>query len=271
MKKEKCIILPNDAGGFIAEELRERLNQGLTVTIAFGGGSMMPLIDGRGDSVELEAVTGDLACGEVCLFVYQGHFVVHRLIRKDGDNLVFRGDSCRREECVGRDAVMARLVAVVHRDGRVERCDSLEWKLKSRCVSFRRSLINSPFKLFGRSQRRWQRWVYLAFLLVLMWAPVGVLGVPLNNFVFGIRADHLLHASVYIPFVFFFMDIGCRLSRRLVLHMLLGLLCAVTTETVQAFLPYRGFDINDLVANFMGVILGWILVLVYKNKQLKIK
>ena len=36
--------------------------------------------------------------------------------------------------------------------------------------------------------------------------------------------------------------------------------CAVglVTEGGQWILPYRGFDINDMVANFIGVSLGWL-------------
>ena len=267
---EKRLILPNDANGFILDEMRERFVSGHTVTIAFGGNSMLPLIDGGSDRVELEEVKGDLQRGEVYLFVHQGHCVVHRLMRIDGDELVFRGDNNRCEERVSRDAILARLVSVIHKDGIVERCDSAEWRRKSRRVTGSRTLKNLLFALFGRRQRRWQRWVYMVLLLILMWAPMGFIGLPLNNFVFGIRFDHLLHASVYIPFVFFIMDFSIGRSRKFIPHWLVALLFAVTTETVQWLLPYRGFDINDLVANFLGVTLGWFLVLLAKRKAHRI-
>lgn len=264
---DKRLILPNDANGFIVEELKARLNDGLTVTIAFGGSSMLPLIDGRSDRIRLAPIVGNLHCGEVYLFVYQGHCVVHRLMRIRNGWLEFRGDNCRRREVVGRDAVLARLVAVEHGDGRVDMCDSPQWRRRSRRVALRRSLLNAPFGLFGRRQRSWQRWVYLFLLLVLMWAPVGGLGIQLDNFVFGIRLDHLLHASVYVPFVFFIMDFGGGRFRRLVPHWLAGLLFAAVTETGQLALFYRGFDPNDLVANCLGVTFGWLLILLLKRKM----
>lgn len=107
------------------------------------------------------------------------------------------------------------------------------------------------------------RWLYFPLLLILMWAPVGGLGVPLDNFVLGIRLDHLLHASVYVPCPLFLMDFAflSRRSTRLGFAVwLASALVAVTTESVQYLLPYRGFDINDLVANIFGITLGWLIV-----------
>ena len=263
------IILPTEANSFIVDELRERLSEGLTVTIAFTGDSMKPMIDGSGDKVMLESV-GDspLRVGDEYLFLYQGHCIVHRLSRVRGTTLQFRGDNCFNSETVSRGDVLARLVAVRHSDGTTVRCDSARWRRQSRRVVAWRNIVNVQRILFCRRQRRWERWVYFVFLLLLMWAPVGVLGVPLNNFVFGIRLDHLLHASVYIPCSFFVMDFF-RNSRKMLGPWLVALLIAITTETVQYFLPYRGFDINDLVANFLGVTLGWFLIRLFKNKILK--
>lgn len=254
----KRILLPNSVNSFVVEELHARLQQGYTVRIAFGGTSMLPLIDPQCDKVVLQPVTSEQALhrGDVCLFIYEGRCVVHRLIRIRGEMLTFRGDNCRQTETVGRQAVWARLVAVEHADGSEQQCASPEWRRLSRKVSRRRTLVNLPYILFSRRQRRWQRWVYFVALVLLMWAPVGGLGVPLDNFVLGIRMDHLLHASVYIPCAFFLADFPL-LARPLWRSWLAALLIAVTTESVQWLLPYRGFDINDLIANFLGVTLGW--------------
>lgn len=271
MRNGERLILPNDASSFITAELKERLAQGIVVTMAFGGNSMLPLIDGRNDLVRLAPLNGELRCGDVYLFVYKGHCVIHRLVRIDGSTLVFRGDNCSGEEHVQRDDVLSRLSAVVHKDGSEESCDTVQWHRKSRRVIRCRTLRNLPYKVFGRQQRRWERWVYIALLLILMWAPVGGLGLELDSYVLYIRLDHLLHASVYVPFVFFLMDFGFGRSRRLVLQWLLGLLFAAVTETGQLLLFYRGFDSSDLVANFIGVTVGWLLVLLWKYKKHKIK
>ena len=146
----KRITLPNDANGFIADELRERLRMGLTVRIAFGGGSMLPLIDGRSDIIHLAPLAADapLRRGEVYLFVYEGCCVVHRLRRFRDGQAVFRGDNCLKEESVERAAVLARLVAVEHADGTVVQCDDTRWRRCSRRVSMRRSVANSSARFY---------------------------------------------------------------------------------------------------------------------------
>lgn len=283
----KRIDIPNDVNSFVIDELRDRLSQGLDVTMSFGGTSMLPLIDGDSDSIVLRrvAASDSLRRGEVYMFAYQGHCVVHRLMRQRGDNLVFRGDNCVNVEHVKRDNVIARVVAVVKgrgtRFGRMQgtcelredtawtvSCDDAEWRKRSRRISMSRTMKNAVIKCFNRRQRRWQRWVYWVALLLLMWAPVGVIGVPLNNFVLGIRLDHLLHASVYIPAVLFLMDFW-KVRKPSVGIWLVAVLVGIITETVQYFLPYRGFDINDMVANFMGVTLGFLIVRALKKKATK--
>lgn len=265
----KRLILPNSANSFIVEEMRQRLGEGHTVTIAFGGNSMLPTLDGNGDTIELAPLSQELRRGEVYLFLYGGHCVVHRLMRVRGDECTFRGDNCRGEEHVRRDAVLARLTGVIHSNGTHEDCSSPLFRRRSRRASRRRTLRNIPFKWFGRQNRSWLRWVYFVLLLLLMWAPVGKLGIPMNNFVLGIRADHLYHASVYLPITFFLMDFSLFQHRKGWLLWLAGIIVGLTTESVQYLLPYRGFDINDLLANSMGVTLGFFAVALYRSKHTK--
>ena len=261
MTHNQRIIIPNSDQGFVADAVRRQLAMGNRVTMRFGGNSMMPTIDDRRDSVELEPINAPLRRGDVCLFAHDGHLVVHRLVRHRGDRFFFRGDNNRACEAVGREAVMARLSAIVHDDGSRTECHSPRFRRRGRCLMFRADAVCVLARLFGQGQRRWERWAYFALLLILMWSPVGALGVPLNNFVLGIRADHLVHASVYIPAALFFVDFYPRSRHRLRRSWLSALLLGVTTETVQYFLPYRGFDINDMVANAIGVSLGALLLL----------
>ena len=103
----------------------------------------------------------------------------------------------------------------------------------------------------------------LCLLALLMWAPMG--GVPLDNFVLGLRTDHLLHASVFIPCSLFIYDLYKRKWAVWPTAVAVGVL----TESVQALLPYRGFDINDMIANFLGVSLGWAIIMIVKRKKYK--
>lgn len=99
--------------------------------------------------------------------------------------------------------------------------------------------------------------IYLVMLAALMWLPLQGLKIPMDNFVLGIRIDHLYHATVYIPCVVMLMPL-CRYRWRRTWPT--GLLIAMTTELVQWLLPYRGFDINDLIANLLGVTVGLLLL-----------
>ena len=270
----KKLIVPNDIDGFVLSELCQRLKDCQTVRIAFGGTSMLPMISGDSDVIELQSVGGDepLRDREVYLFVCNGKCVVHRLMKQRRGSLRFRGDNCVNSETVSCDAVLARLVAVHHSDGSVDRCDSLDWRRRSLHVVARRSLLNVPFRSFSRRQRLWQRWVYFVGLIVLMWAPLGGIGLNLNNFVFGIRLDHLLHASVYIPCVLYLVDFQkLSLLRNRFRSWIVAILISLTTEFVQLLLPYRGFDINDMAANFIGVTAGWLIIVTLWHKKHRTK
>ena len=104
--------------------------------------------------------------------------------------------------------------------------------------------------------RRWLAATYLLLLAALMWLPLNGLGIPMDNFVLGIRIDHLYHATVYLPCALMLMPL-CRYRRWTAWS--IGMLIATTTEFGQWLLPYRGFDINDLIANLLGVTVGALL------------
>jgi len=50
--------------------------------------------------------------------------------------------------------------------------------------------------------------------------------------------------------------------------LLYGLLFAFGTETLHYLLPWRSFNINDLIANAAGVILGFIIFHIFARKFL---
>jgi len=43
----------------------------------------------------------------------------------------------------------------------------------------------------------------------------------------------------------------------------LGIFFAATSEIIQYFLPYRAYNINDLMANSLGVLLSFVVWLVW--------
>ena len=260
------ILLPNRPDTFLLTELRARLEEGMEVRVAFGGISMLPLISGETDTIRLRPLRPDEepVAGDVYLFVRQGHHIVHRLMRREGDIYVFRGDNCYNCERVRRQDILARLTTIEHLDGTVVDTDSEAWHRASRRVVRRRSLKNHALRWLGRKKRRVYTALYFLLLAVLMWAPLNGLGVPLDNFIFGIRMDHLLHASIYLLCPVMLVDL-LRFRRWRILLTAIGI--GLLTEGVQYLLPYRGFDINDLVANSLGSLLGWLAILPYLQRK----
>ncbi len=258
--------------------VRALLDEGEPVELAFAGDSMLPLITGVSDRIVLEPLAPDETprVGEVYLFqTKEDRFVVHRLLKvakdSDGSPYIFRGDHNYASERVARPDILARLVEVRRADGSVLRTNSTEWQRRSRRVCRRRKLINWVKYTLSSEGCTHLRPYYFIALIILMWAPLNGFGVPLNDFVFGIRLDHLIHASVYLPCAFYiygFTRYRCRSA--FFASLLLSVLVGFTTETVQYLLLYRGFDINDMAANCLGVTLGWLVCFVVYRKRHKV-
>lgn len=219
--------------------VEEQLAAGGQVKIPLVGTSMQPTLL-AGDVIVLEKAH-KIGVGDVVLFRYKGRHLLHRIIAIEGDSHTMRGDNCIFCETVNREDIVAKMVSVEKKN--ILRHLAVRW--------------------LGHKGRKQLRPWYFLFLALLMWAPLG--GVPLDNFVLGLRIDHLLHASVFIPCSLFIYDLYKRKWAVWPTAVAIGVL----TESVQALLPYRGFDINDMVANFLGVSLGWMIILTIKYKHQK--
>lgn len=219
--------------------VEEQLAAGGQVKIPLVGTSMQPTLL-AGDVIVLEKAH-KIGVGDVVLFRYKGRHLLHRIIAIDGDSYTMRGDNCITCETVQKEDIVAKMV------------------LAEKKHPLRHMVVRW---LGPRGRKQLRPWYFLC-LAFLMWAPLG--GVPLDNFMLGLRMDHLLHASVFIPCSLFVYD----LYKRKWVVWLTAVAVGVLTESVQAILPYRGFDINDMIANFLGVSLGWILIMIVKHKHQK--
>ncbi len=216
--------------------VEERLAVGERVKISLVGTSMQPTLI-AGDELTLEWAGDDIQVGDVLLFRIAGRHILHRLVAIEVDRYIMRGDNCVTNEVVGREDIVAKLVE----------------------VKKHHLLKHMAVRWAGHMGRRQLRPWYFVGLTFLMWAPLNGVGIPLDNYVFGLRMDHLLHASVFIPCTLFFYDFYREGHKWLVWLTAVGI--GMLTESVQWLLPYRGFDINDMIANFLGVSFGWILIL----------
>ena len=240
----------------------EQLAEGRIVKMSLRGTSMLPTLREE-DVLTLEPLVGDPCVGDVLLFRYAGGHIVHRLVKHDGDTYIMQGDNNYGIETVKRGDLVARVTSVTRPNGKTLDTNSREWQRLSHRSLCRKKVRNALLCLFGRKGRKQLRPWYFIALAILMWAPLNGLGVPLNNYILGLRADHLLHASVYIPCTLFLMD----LIRRRGLVWLAAVGIGLLTEGVQYLLPFRGYDVNDLIANAIGVTLGWLVILTVKRRN----
>lgn len=105
---------------FIIEEAIRLAGEGVSVTLPVNGQSMLPFIIGGKESVILEKPDA-LAVGDVVLAWADGsRYVVHRIIRINGDNVTLMGDGnlAGTEHCTLAD-VKAKATHVVSADEKI--------------------------------------------------------------------------------------------------------------------------------------------------------
>ena len=98
----------------IIEEAIRLVREGVNVTLPVKGLSMLPFIIGDKDSVILRGPGGVIDVGDVVLAWVDGcRYVVHRIIRIDGDHITLMGDgNLTTEHCTLND-IKARVTHVV--------------------------------------------------------------------------------------------------------------------------------------------------------------
>ena len=110
---------------------------------------------------------------------------------------------------------------------------------------------------------------YLSLLLLV--AIIVLSLVPLDiklyeHWVLGIRLDYLAHFVAFFPLLFIAKII---FSRAKLLYSFIGLAVFIFgLELIQGLIPYRQFDIYDLIAGEVGLLASYITLLV-NNKKYK--
>jgi len=235
--------------------VEDRIAEGQQVDIPLNGTSMMSMLH-NGDILTLSPLVAEPQVGDIVLFRYEDRHLLHRIISIEGDRFVTQGDNCVVTESARRSDIVAILTAFRH-DGQTIEAGSDMWLKCSRRSLVRKKQKHFIVKWLGREGRKKLRPWYFAALAFLMWAPLNGVGIPLDNFILGLRADHLLHASVYIPCALFVFDL---FPKRRWLGWLLACGIGLFTESVQYLLPFRKFDINDMLANVIGITIGWLVL-----------
>lgn len=134
-------------------------------------------------------------------------------------------------------------------------------------MSLNATILSKSNILFG---------VYSLLIILLVTLPINgedqFLGHLNDIYVVRIRLDYLSHFVLFVPWVFLaFGAFGLtryKMGFRMVT--ITGmLLFGLASEAIQYFLPYRTFNINDLVANVIGIHLGILISrLIYRKLSL---
>ena len=122
--------IPNDV---FFTWVENEVAEGRSVQFRLKGVSMFPLIrDGKDVVVLHPCAAEDLSPMDVILFKYKGNYLLHRIIKKEGNRLYIQGDGSfvAKEECNTED-VVGKVYAIVRRHNKVIYVDSWKWKIPS--------------------------------------------------------------------------------------------------------------------------------------------
>ncbi len=115
----------------IIQETIRLVNEGMKVTIKVRGRSMLPFIVGDRDSVVLVKPVNKKKGDIVLAWCSPGHYVIHRIIKIDGQEVTLMGDGnlAGTEHCTLND-IKATATHVIRGDeGKQQPLDSLRMRL----------------------------------------------------------------------------------------------------------------------------------------------
>lgn len=140
--------------GRIEELAGELLRRGAPLRIKARGGSMLPFIlDGDvvlvGPAGHSEILVGDVICYEIS----PGKLFLHRVIKRDGERFVTKGDALTFTDLISPGQVLGKAVAIERR-GRVRRLDTARWR--NRAIAFLSPLFPPLLSPAIRLRRMWK-------------------------------------------------------------------------------------------------------------------
>lgn len=115
MIEKDRIVIPN---AIILGEVASLLREGKEVMLSPGGQSMLPFIIGARDRVRLQRLVAPAVGDIVLAHLPDGRFVLHRVLRIDGETLTLMGDgNLKARETCSLECVCGTATACVRPDG----------------------------------------------------------------------------------------------------------------------------------------------------------
>jgi len=133
--------------------VENEIAEGHSVRFRLRGDSMYPLLRNGLDEVILYTCKNkELKPMDIVLFRYKGKYLLHRIIKIDGNRLSMQGDGSivAKEECLYSD-VIGKVKAIVRPSGRIISLNSWQWRFFSflwrRLGIIRPIILKAIFKL----------------------------------------------------------------------------------------------------------------------------
>jgi len=120
------------SNAILLPEIVKMLNEGHTVTLRLRGFSMRPFLEDNRDKALLVKARNIQVGEPVLAEIDPGHFVLHRIVKIDGNNVTLRGDGNLGDEHCTIDGVKGLAVGF-YRKGRttLDRTNGWKWRTYS--------------------------------------------------------------------------------------------------------------------------------------------
>ena len=137
-------VLPPEV---LMEDYQKLLQEeGSVLPLVVTGSSMVPFLVGKRDSVYLSRFSGKAKKGDILLYKRDnGNYILHRVYKIEGKNLVMLGDSQQEPEFGIRPEQVIAIAVFAKRKGKIEKPGTFLWdffeKIWIRTVPFRKIMI----------------------------------------------------------------------------------------------------------------------------------
>jgi hypothetical protein len=139
-----------------AEVAGQLLRQGGRLKIKARGGSMVPFILDGDVAVVTAAAAAEIRVGDViCYEPLPGRLFLHRVVGRDADRLVAKGDALAFTEIVPAPHLLGRVVAIERR-GRLRQLDTRLARSRNRAIAACSPLLSRVLPLALGLRRAWR-------------------------------------------------------------------------------------------------------------------
>ncbi len=110
---------------------------------------------------------------------------------------------------------------------------------------------------------------YITVLTILLVMPLGDIRIEQVQ-VSGLRGDYIVHCLVYTPWMFLGKFIFSE-KFNILKWLIIGIIYVAVMEFTQYLIPYRGYNIYDLIAGEVGLICSYLLMLLFRRIRISHK